>query len=146
MRIQSTSVCSLDDAVAAKSSCRILLVEDNEIKREIETELLERMGFIIDSAENGKFALEKVRHSAPGDYDLIIMDLQMPVMDGWQSSAEIRALPDPTLSHIPIIALSANVMVSDRLKSQQCGINAHLSKPMDLPLLLDEIDKLVKYR
>ncbi len=146
MRIQSTTVSSLDEAVAAKSSCRILLVDDNEINREIETELLERMGFIIDSAENGKFALEKVRHSAPGDYDLIIMDLQMPVMDGWQSSAEIRALPDPTLSHIPIIALSANVMVSDRLKSQQCGINAHLSKPMDLPLLLDEIDKLVKYR
>ncbi len=146
MRIQPATIIPRDDTVAVKSSCRILLVDDNEINREIETELLERMGFIIDSAENGQVALDKVRRSAPGDYDLIIMDLQMPVMDGWRSSSEIRALPDPTLSHIPIIALSANAMVSDRRKSQQCGINVHLSKPMDLPQLLDEIDKLVKYR
>lgn len=146
MRIQPTSVVSGDDAAPAKPSCRILLVDDNEINREIETELLERMGFMIDPADNGKTALEKVRRSAPGDYDLIIMDLQMPIMDGWQASAEIRKLPDPTLSHIPIIALSANVMVSDRRKSQQCGINVHLGKPMDLTQLLEKIDELVKHR
>ncbi|MCM1149333.1 MAG: ATP-binding protein [Butyricicoccus sp.] len=146
LRMQPTSVVTSDDSAAAKPSCRILLVDDNELNREIETELLERMGFLIDPADNGQAALDKVRRSAPGDYDLIIMDLQMPVMDGWQASAAIRALPDPALARIPIIALSANVMVSDVRRSRQCGINAHLGKPMDMKLLLEEIDKLVGRR
>lgn len=146
LRMQPSSVVSVDDTAAAKPSCRILLVDDNELNLEIETELLERMGFLIDPADNGQVALDKVRRSAPGDYDLIIMDLQMPVMDGWQASAEIRALPDPALARIPIIALSANVMPSDMRRSRQCGINAHLGKPMDMKLLLEEIDKLVGHR
>lgn len=146
LRMQPTSVVTSDDSAAARPSCRILLVDDNELNREIETELLERMGFLIDPADNGQTALDKVRRSAPGDYDLIIMDLQMPVMDGWQASAAIRALPDPALARIPIIALSANVMVSDVRRSRQCGINAHLGKPMDMKLLLEEIDKLVGHR
>ena len=86
--------------------------------------------------------LDKVAKAAPGDYDLIIMDLQMPVMDGWEASAAIRKLPDPTLSRIPIIALSANVLQSDQRKSRECGINVHLPKPLELPLLLDTIKKL----
>lgn len=123
---------------------RILLVEDNEINREIEQELLEKMGFIIDSAENGKIALEKMEQASAGDYDLVIMDIQMPVMNGWQASAAIRALPDPVLAHIPIIALSANVLSSDRRKSRESGIDVHLSKPMDLSVLLDTIEDLTK--
>lgn len=125
-------------------SLRILLVEDNEINREIETELLERIGFIIDPAENGKEALEKVERSAPGDYDLIIMDLQMPVMNGWQAAAAIRSLPDPTLSHIPIIALSANILISDRRKALESGIEYYLSKPLDFNALLETIEKIRK--
>lgn len=131
---------------AARRPRRILLVEDNEINREIETELLENMGFIIDSAEDGKVALEKVEQAAPGDYDLIIMDLQMPVMDGWQSSAAIRRLPDPALARIPIIALSANSMDNDRRKSRESGIDVHLAKPLNLPELLDAIEGLMKAR
>ena len=140
-RIQPVSVVQTDLGTVRPSQ-RLLLVEDNEINLEIEEELLQRMGFLIDPAENGKIALDKVAKAAPGDYDLIIMDLQMPVMDGWEASAAIRKLPDPTLSRIPIIALSANVLQSDQRKSRECGINVHLPKPLELPLLLDTIKKL----
>lgn len=100
------------------------------------------MGFIIDPAEDGQIALDKVKASPPGHYDLVLMDLQMPVMDGWQASEAIRALPDPILSQIPIIALSANVLPSDQKRSKECGIDAHLNKPMDLPLLLATIEEI----
>ena len=125
---------------------KILLVEDNEINREIETELLEKLGFVIDTAENGQIALEKMQNAAPGDYDLILMDLQMPVMDGWQASAEIRSLTDPALARIPIIALSANVLESDRRRSKECGVDVHLTKPLDLPLLIKTIDSVMQSR
>lgn len=125
---------------------RILLVEDNEINREIETELLERLGFSIEPAENGKLALDKIAQSAPGDYDLILMDLQMPVMNGWDAAAAIRALPDPKLARIPIIALSANTLPSDLRRSKESGMDAHLAKPMDLSLLLGTIEKLTGKR
>lgn len=134
------------DASALNPNLRILLVEDNEINREIETELLERMGFLIDPAENGRIALEKVERSSPGDYDLIIMDLQMPVMDGWQASEAIRKLPDPNLSNIPIIALSANTMISDRRRALESGIDFFLPKPLDFPVLLDTIDQIKEKR
>ena len=133
---------------AARSEAlqRILLVEDNEINREIEMELLTRLGFAIDPAENGKLALDKIGEATPGDYDLILMDLQMPVMDGWETTRAIRALPDPAWSHIPIIALSANVLQSDQRRSRESGIDAHLLKPMNLALLLDTIEKLTGKR
>jgi len=123
---------------------RILLAEDNDLNREIETELLERMGFIIDPVSDGRAAWEKVKNASPGDYDLVILDLQMPVMDGWQVSAAIRGLPDPAVSHIPIIALSANVSIHDRRRSLESGIDEHLTKPMDLQLLLETIEKITK--
>ena len=121
---------------------RLLLVEDNEINLEIETELLEGCGFAVDTAVNGLIALEKVRSSEPGRYDLILMDIQMPVMDGWQAAEAIRALEDPALSGIPIIALSANVFQSDAQRSIRCGMEAHLTKPVDMPLLLKTIEKI----
>ena len=121
---------------------RILLAEDNDINREIETELLTRMGFIVDAVENGKEALEKITYAAPGHYDLVIMDLQMPVMNGWDASKAIRALPDPAQAKIPIVALSANGTEDDLQRSKDSGIDAHLVKPMDLALLLDTIKAL----
>ena len=120
---------------------RILLVEDNELNRELETELLEEMGFIVDTAENGREALEKMQRAAPGDHDLVLMDIQMPVMDGWQATEAIRNLPDPTLARIPIIALSADMLERDRQRSKEKGIDAHLLKPMDLALLLRTIEE-----
>lgn len=133
-------------AVAKKTAQRLLLVEDNDINREIAEELLGRLGFDIDSAENGQIALDKVTGSPPGRYDLILMDLQMPVMDGWQAAAAIRALPDPALSQLPIVALSANMLDSDQQRSKDCGINAHLLKPMDLALLVSTIEELTGMR
>lgn len=121
---------------------RILLAEDNEINREIEMELLGELGFEIDPAENGMIALEKMQSSAPGYYDVVLMDLQMPVMDGWQASVAIRSLPDKVKAGVPIIALSANALERDLRKSRECGIDAHLRKPMDLALLLHTMEEL----
>lgn len=122
----------------------ILLVEDNEINREIEAELLERMNFVVVPVEDGQAALHKIEQASPGEYDLVLMDLQMPVMDGWQTAAAIRKLPDPALAEIPIIALSASIFLKDYQKSEESGINAHLAKPMNLPVLMDTIEKLTK--
>ena len=125
---------------------KVLLVEDNEINLEIESEILEHMGFVVEPAENGKIALDKVEKSSFSDYDLIIMDLQMPLMNGWQAASAIRKLPDPKRSEIPIIALSTNFLVSDLRKSKESGINAHLTKPMNLSALLETIEQIMKNR
>jgi len=123
-------------------SLHILLAEDNDINREIETELLEQMGFTVDAVADGGAALERVKKASPGDYDLLILDLQMPVMDGWEVSAAIRKLPDPKLANVPIIALSANVGLNDCRRSVESGIDIHLPKPMDLNMLLETIEKI----
>lgn len=133
-------------ASAGKAVQRLLLVEDNDINREIAEELLGMIGFDIDSAENGQIALDKVKGSAPGYYDLILMDLQMPVMDGWQAAREIRSLPNRALAHIPIVALSANALESDRNRSKECGIDTHLPKPMDLAQVVSAIEELTGKR
>ncbi len=125
---------------------RILLVEDNEINLEIETEILQSLGFRIESAAHGGIAVEKVQNSPPGRYDLILMDIQMPVMDGWQAARAIRALPDPARSGIPIVALSANVFDSDIRTSLDAGMDAHLAKPVDVPRLLRTMEEVIGKR
>ena len=122
---------------------RILLVEDNEINREIATELLQELDFIIDTAPDGSVAVERMRQARPGDYDAILMNIQMPVMDGWEAAKEIRALPDSAVAKIPIIALSANVLESDLRKSAESGMNAHLAKPMDVTEVQKTIEDLL---
>ena len=122
----------------------ILLVEDNALNLEIETDILSELGFVIDSAENGHIAVEKLSASRPGDYLLVLMDIQMPVMDGREASMAIRRLPDSALSRIPIIALSANAFESDRRKSIESGMDAHLTKPLNVPLLLETIVKTIQ--
>lgn len=125
---------------------RILIAEDNEINLEIETELLQDLGFITDSACNGQIAYEKVASSTPGYYDLVLMDIQMPVLDGREASRRIRALPDPALASIPIIALSANAFESDRIESLKAGMDAHLTKPVDFDLLSDAMKTALSKR
>ncbi|MCH5153943.1 MAG: response regulator [Clostridiales bacterium] len=117
---------------------KILIVEDNEINLEIETEILEDFGFNIDSAENGQIAVDKVKAAKKGDYDLVLMDIQMPVMDGRTAAREIRKLNHP-LSTIPIIALSANAFESDRIASLEAGMDAHINKPLDVDVLIQAI-------
>ncbi len=123
---------------------KILLVEDNMINLEIETEILQGLGFFIETAVNGSIAVEKLAHSKPGDFDLILMDIQMPVMDGREAAKAIRNLNNPLLAKIPIIALSANAFESDKQLSIESGMNAHLTKPIDIPLLLKTIEKVIK--
>ena len=126
------------------SGQRILLVEDNELNLEIETAILQEQGFFIESAENGSIAVEKIANSCPGDYDLILMDIQMPVMNGWQAAKAIRELDDPALANIPIIAFSANVFERDIRMSMESGMNAHLTKPIDIPLLLKTFTEILQ--
>ncbi len=120
---------------------RILVVEDNELNMAIETDLLESEGFLVDTAANGSIALEKVKNSQPGYYSLILMDIQMPVMDGHLAARAIRHLADPALADIPIIALSANAFEEDRRKSIESGMNFHLAKPMNFPQLMNLLEK-----
>lgn len=120
---------------------RILIVDDNEINMEIEVEVLKEGGFLIDTATDGSIAVEKVKNSSPGYYDLILMDIQMPVMDGYLATKTIRKLEDPALASIPIIAVSANTFEEDRKKSRESGMNAHLPKPLDVADLFHMIRK-----
>lgn len=133
----------IDAAISQLMDQTILLVEDNEINMEIETEILKGLGFAIDQAENGKIAVEKMQQAKPGDYAFILMDIQMPVMNGRQATKAIRKLADETLSRIPIIALSADAFESDRRKSIESGMDAHLAKPIDIPLLLETVARTV---
>ena len=113
-------------------------MEDNEINREIAKLLLEESGFIVDEAVDGAVAVEKIRAASPGQYDLILMDIQMPIMGGYEATRQIRALESP-LASIPIIALSANNMEEDRRNSIDAGMNHHVGKPFDVRNLLDVI-------
>ena len=121
---------------------RVLVVEDNELNREIAVDLLEEAGFLVDTAGDGAEAVEKVKGSRPGYYTLVLMDLRMPVMDGHSAARAIRALEDPGLAGVPIVALSANTFDEDRKQSAECGMNAHLAKPLDIDRLLELIGRI----
>ena len=116
---------------------RILLVDDNEINLEIENEVLTDAGFLVDTVIDGSLAVDKMRDTEPGYYDLILMDIQMPVMDGYCATRAIRKMPDPAVSGIPIIAVSANTFEEDKKKALESGMNAHLPKPLDTCRLLE---------
>ena len=111
---------------------RLLLAEDNELNREIALEILGEYGFQIDTAQNGKEAVEKVMVSGLGKYDLVLMDIQMPVMDGYEATRAIRALEDPALAEIPILAMTADAFDEDRKAALACGMNGFLSKPINI--------------
>ena len=121
----------------------ILLVEDNELNREIAQEILREYGFRVDTAENGAVAVEKVRTAAPGSYDLVLMDVQMPVMDGYTATRQIRALEDPALAEIPILAMTANAFDEDRRNAMESGMNGFLSKPIVIGDLVQELHKIL---
>ena len=122
---------------------RILLVEDNELNREIAEEILGAYGFKIETAENGAVALDKVKASVPGYYDLILMDVQMPVMNGYEATRRIRALNDAKLATIPILAMTANVFDEDRKQAAEYGMDGFLSKPIVMDELIHTLQKIV---
>ena len=121
----------------------ILLVEDNELNREIAQEILREYGFRVDTAENGAVAVEKVSTAAPGSYDLVLMDVQMPIMDGYTATRQIRALDDPALAGIPIIAMTANAFDEDRRNALESGMSGFLSKPIVIGDLVQELHKIL---
>ena len=121
----------------------ILLVEDNELNREIAQEILREYGFQVDTAENGEVAVEKVSTAAPGSYDLVLMDVQMPVMDGYTATRKIRALDDPARAKIPILAMTANAFDEDRCNALESGMNGFLSKPIVIGDLVQELHKIL---
>ena len=121
----------------------ILLVEDNELNREIAQEILREYGFRVDTAENGEVAVEKVSTAAPGSYDLVLMDVQMPVMDGYTATRKIRALDDPARAKLPILAMTANAFDEDRRNALESGMNGFLSKPIVVGDLVQELHKIL---
>jgi len=115
---------------------KLLLVEDNELNREIALEILKEAGFVVDTAEDGAVAVQKIKQAAPSQYDLILMDIQMPNLDGYEATRQIRALPDAEKANIPIFAMTANAFEEDRQNALEAGMNGHIAKPLDVPHLL----------
>ena len=122
---------------------RLLLTEDNELNREIAVEILTDSGFIVETAEDGCVAVEKVKNAEPGYYSLILMDIQMPKMNGYDATRAIRALDDPERAGIPIVAMTANAFEEDRKKAFDSGMNAHVSKPIDVEKLLETLTAIL---
>lgn len=123
---------------------RILLVEDNELNAEIATELLQEEGFIIEWVNDGVVCLEKLQNNPDHYYDLILMDIQMPILNGFETTQKIRKMSNPILSKIPIIAMTANAFSEDKEASIKAGMNDHVSKPIDMNVLLNVICKYIK--
>ena len=129
------------------SKMKLLLVEDIVINREIAKMLLGQMGFNVDCAENGKIAVDMITNSRPGEYSAVLMDIQMPVMNGYDASIAIRALKNKELANIPIIAMTANVLPEDIQKAKESGMNGHIAKPIDVADMTNTlVEILIKKR
>jgi len=126
------------------SGKRLLLVEDNELNMEIADELLCDAGFTVETAQNGQIAVEMVQNSSVGYYDIILMDIQMPVMDGYQASRKIRSLERKDLAEIPIVALSANVFDEDKKRALSSGMNDYIAKPLDVDVMYEVLGNILK--
>ena len=122
----------------------LLLVEDNALNRELAQEILKEAGFAVDTAEDGEIAVRKMKQAVPGQYDLILMDIQMPKMDGYEATRQIRALPDAAKADIPIFAMTANAFEEDRQNALKAGMNGHIAKPLDIPHLLQVLAAVLK--
>lgn len=122
---------------------KLLLVEDNDLNREIALEILNAYGFVVDTAVNGKEALDKVSISASGEYSLILMDIQMPIMNGYEATEKIRSLENKALANIPIIAMTANAFEEDRKAAKESGMNGFVSKPISISEVVDALKQIL---
>ena len=126
------------------SGRRILLVEDNMMNREIATEYLQDFGFLVENAENGKDACEILEKSEPGYFDIVLMDIQMPVMNGYEATKTIRKFKNKQIANIPILAMTANAFEEDKKAAKEAGMNGHLAKPIDVPKLVEALKEILK--
>ena len=140
-----------DSAEAAKADAavdftgrRLLLVEDNMINMEIANMILTNAGFTVETAENGRIAVDMVSASEPGYYDAVLMDIQMPVMDGYEATRAIRALENKDLANIPVLAMTANAFKEDELAAMEAGMQAHIAKPVDVGLLMKTLASVLQ--
>ncbi len=123
---------------------RVLVVEDNALNREIICDILSDEGMLIDAACDGIEAVDKIKNSDPGDYDFVLMDIQMPNLDGYEATRIIRSMNNKSLANIPIIAMTANAFDEDKRRAFEAGMNAHLTKPVEVPTLIETISGFIK--
>ncbi len=133
-----------DTAAQHSHKGRILLAEDNELNQEIAVAILEDAGFSIDVADNGQLAVDMLKKSEPGHYLLVLMDVQMPVMNGYEATRLIRALDNRDLASIPILAMTANAFEEDKQEAARCGMNGHIAKPIDIKNLLNTLEQVLQ--
>lgn len=140
LRPQPPEPETAEKEIKPRHTGRILLAEDVEMNQELAVAILENAGFAVDVADNGQIALEKLKKSEPGYYQAILMDIQMPVMDGYEATKRIRKLENRELASVPIIAMTANAFTEDREEALKCGMNSHIPKPIDVQLLFKTLD------
>ena len=131
------------DAAPDFTGRKILLAEDNEMNQMIALAILGEVGFAVEVAKDGVEAVEKMAEAPAGYYDVVLMDVQMPRMDGYTAARQIRALDDPQKASIPIIAVTANAFEEDRKIAQEAGMNGHLAKPYDIPSMMETLKRLL---
>ena len=125
------------------SGHRVLLAEDNQLNQILAENILQSAGLEVEIANDGSEAVEKMKSAAAGYYDLILMDIQMPVMDGYEATRQIRALEDKDKASIPIVAVTANAFEEDRQVAMEAGMNGHLAKPYDVPAIMKTLKELL---
>ena len=123
---------------------KILLVEDNKLNREIARMLLSEQGFVVDEAIDGNVAVEKLKASHAGEYAVVLMDIQMPIMDGYEATKAIRDLDNRILANVPIVAMTANAFGEERQKAYACGMNGYVTKPIDINVLFETLKQIIE--
>ncbi len=127
----------------AMRGSHLLLVDDNDLNREIAITLLEDEGFTVEYAVDGQEAVDLLKASGADHFQLVLMDVQMPVMNGYEATRAVRALEDERLAHIPILAMTADAFEEDRQKALRCGMDGHLTKPIEIDKLFEALDTML---